>query len=338
MSSRLRFWHPVLPATALAGERPVGVRVAGRDLVLFRAADGAPAALEDRCAHRRMKLSVGAVAGGRLRCAYHGWSYGAAGDAQSPSTPALRACVRSYACAEAFGAIWVRQRDGAQPLPDLQRGYADWTFVGCVRNHVDAPLLLLLDNFAEVEHTVAIHRQFGLALGNGQPGTMQVEVTPETFTVRNAGASKSPPLATRLLAWTWDGDHFHSDYTFHFDPPRSSVTHYWTHPRTGRERMAKYHLEHYFVPVDAERSVVLTFGYVHSRWAVPEVVTRSVSGFVRRKIKTTIDEDAWLLRNLADRRTDLEGMRLGRFDRVLGLVRERVAAIYPEDGLEPSSC
>ena len=330
--SRLRFWHPVLTAAALSRDRPAAVRVAGRDLVLFRDAGGAPAALEDRCAHRRMKLSVGTVTGGRLRCAYHGWSYGAAGEAHSPSTPGLRACVRGYACAEAHGAIWVREHEAEQPLPALRQGYEDWTFVGCVRNEIEAPLLLLLDNFAEVEHTLAIHRQFGLAVVDGQPGTVHVDVTPETFTVRNAGPSKSPPLATRLLAWTWDGDHFHSDYTFRFDPPRSSVTHYWTRGRTGQERMAKYHLQHYFVPVDAGHSMVLTFGHVHCRWPVPPVVTRRASGFVRRKIKATIDEDAWLLRNLADHRTGLDGMRLGPFDRVLGLTRERVARIYPDDG------
>ena len=332
--SRLRFWHPVLAAAALPRARPVAVRVAGRDLVLFRPSDGAPAALEDRCAHRRLKLSVGTVTHDRLRCAYHGWSYSAAGEAQSPSTPGLRACVRSYACAEAHGAIWVRERDGEQPLPDLQQGYADWIFVGCVRNAIEAPLLLLLDNFAEIEHTLAIHQQFGIAVVDGHRGTMELDVTGDTFTVRNAGPSKSPPLATRLLAWTWDGDRFHSDYTFRFDPPRSSVTHYWTHPGTGRERMAKYHLDHFFVPVDAGRSMVLTFGHVYSRWPTPPALTRTVSAFVRRKIAATVEEDAWLLRNLADHRTGLADMTLGRFDRVLGLTRERVARIYPEDGHE----
>ena len=139
-------------------------------------------------------------------------------------------------------------------------------------------------------------------------------------------------MVTRLLAWTWTGDAFHSDYTFRFDPPCSSVTHYWTNPRTGRERMAKYHLDHYFVPVDDRRSMVLTFGHRHSRWPVPRALTQRMSRFVRRKIKSTIDEDAWLLRNMADYETSLEGMKLSRFDRVLGLTRERMAAIYADTG------
>jgi phenylpropionate dioxygenase-like ring-hydroxylating dioxygenase large terminal subunit len=330
--SRLRYWHPVLTANELPWDRPVGVRVVDRDLVLFRTSHGVPGALEDKCAHRRLKLSVGTVVKDRLRCAYHGWSYTTEGEAESPAIPNLRACVASYACAEAHGAIWVRDRESRQPLPDLSRGYENWSFVGCVRHVIDAPLMLVLDNFAEVEHTKAVHRQFGIAGHDSRQGVMELETTEETFTVRNAGPSKVPPLVTRLLAWTWTGDDFHSDYTFRFDPPRSSVTHYWTNPRTGRERMAKYHLYHYFVPVHDRQSLVMTFGHLHSRWPAPRALTQRMSPFVRRKIKSTIDEDAWLLRNMADYDTSLQGMRLGRFDRVLGLTRERMAKCYAETG------
>src|SRR6266850_6108241 len=95
--SRLRYWHPVLTANELPRDRPVGVQVAGRNIVLFRTSGGAPGALEDKCVHRRLKLSVGTVEKNRLRCAYHGWSYTTDGEAESPGTPTLRACARSYA-------------------------------------------------------------------------------------------------------------------------------------------------------------------------------------------------------------------------------------------------
>ena len=93
--SRLRYWHPVLMATQLPSDRPVAVRVVGRDLALFRTPSGGLGALEDKCAHRRLKLSVGRVIGERLRCAYHGWAYTTDGQAESPVTPRLRACVTS---------------------------------------------------------------------------------------------------------------------------------------------------------------------------------------------------------------------------------------------------
>jgi phenylpropionate dioxygenase-like ring-hydroxylating dioxygenase large terminal subunit len=329
--SRLRYWHPVLAASQLTDGRPVATRAAGRDMVLFRTSQGDVGALEDQCAHRRMKLSVGRVVGDRLRCAYHGWSYTTDGQGESPCTPGLYACAKSYACREAYGAIWVREREAQQPLPDLLEGYGGWSFVGCVINPIRAPLPLLLDNFAEVEHTVAVHEQFGLDIERASELVLELETTPETFTARNRGPSRPPPLATRLMAWTWAGDRFHSDYTFRFDPPRSSVTHYWTNP-AGRERLVKYHLYHYFVPVDADRSMVVTFGHLQARWPGLGWLTRRMGWFVRKKIKSTIDEDAWLLENLADQDTDLVGMRLSRFDKVLGLTRERLERIYGDDG------
>lgn len=329
--SRLRYWHPVLAVGGLPERGVVAVRVAGRDIALFRTAEGGLGALEDRCAHRRLKLSVGRVVGDRLRCAYHGWSYTVDGRAESPGTPAMSACATSYACREAYGAIWIREREADQPMPDLAAGYEGWGVVGCVINQIPAPLALLLDNFAEIEHTVTMHGQFGIAIERAGESVLELETTPETFTARNRGPSKPAPLATRIMAWTWAGDQFHSDYTFRFDPPRSSVTHYWTDP-AGRERRVKYHLYHYFVPVDAGRSMVVTFGHVHSRWPGTRRVVRGMGWFVRRKIASTIDEDAWLLGNLADYDTGITGMKLSRFDKVLGLTRERLARFYGDDG------
>jgi phenylpropionate dioxygenase-like ring-hydroxylating dioxygenase large terminal subunit len=46
-----------------------------RSIALFRAEDGRFHAIEDRCAHRQLKLSCGAVSGCNLVCAYHGWAH-----------------------------------------------------------------------------------------------------------------------------------------------------------------------------------------------------------------------------------------------------------------------
>ena len=56
----LDHWHPVLCSSQL-GRQPVGVRLHGKELVLFRAEGGQIGALEDRCPHRRMRLSAGKV-------------------------------------------------------------------------------------------------------------------------------------------------------------------------------------------------------------------------------------------------------------------------------------
>lgn len=48
---------------------------AGQDLVLFADAHGEIHAVEDRCPHRRVPLSLGRVTAKGLQCAYHGWAF-----------------------------------------------------------------------------------------------------------------------------------------------------------------------------------------------------------------------------------------------------------------------
>ncbi|HUZ71979.1 MAG TPA: Rieske 2Fe-2S domain-containing protein [Stellaceae bacterium] len=70
-----RFWYPVMPVSRL-GDEPQPFTLLGRDIVLWRAPDGAIACLKDRCCHRTAKLSLGFVEDGRLVCGYPGWTYG----------------------------------------------------------------------------------------------------------------------------------------------------------------------------------------------------------------------------------------------------------------------
>ncbi|HVI92999.1 MAG TPA: Rieske 2Fe-2S domain-containing protein, partial [Anaeromyxobacter sp.] len=56
-------WFVACRATALR-DRPLAATIQGIPLVLFRGADGRPAALEDRCPHRNAPLTAGRVRGG----------------------------------------------------------------------------------------------------------------------------------------------------------------------------------------------------------------------------------------------------------------------------------
>ena len=49
------------------------------DIVLYRQADGTAAALEDRCCHRNLPLSMGDALGNTLVCSYHGLAYDSQG-------------------------------------------------------------------------------------------------------------------------------------------------------------------------------------------------------------------------------------------------------------------
>jgi phenylpropionate dioxygenase-like ring-hydroxylating dioxygenase large terminal subunit len=322
---RLDFWHPVMRSRDLPWGHAVAVRLAGRDLAVFRAGPGRLGVLEDICPHRRLRLSAGRVHQGRLVCAYHGWSFDCQGAGESPGTPKLHACAASLAAEEAHGAVWIRARESTQPLPVIDHGR--FVNVGVVVNRVPAPVQLVIDNFSEVEHTAAIH-SFGFDPARCDEAVVSIEPTERAVTVRNTGPAKPVPLAARLLLRWRNRYLFHSDYTFTFDPPRSLVEHRWTDPRSGWEAMVKYRLYHYFVPEDDQNSRIVTFGGVHSRWPLSSRFVRLFGWYMRGLIHQTVEEDAWLMRNLADRSTDLQGMKLGRFDRVLGLTRERMRRVY----------
>ena len=64
-------WY-VAAADHEIGQRPLGRMILGEPIVFYRAEDGTPVALEDRCPHRRLPLSMGKLVDGVLQCHYHG--------------------------------------------------------------------------------------------------------------------------------------------------------------------------------------------------------------------------------------------------------------------------
>ena len=108
------FWHPVIYSHELRDE-PKPVTLCGEKLVVVRLND-AVHAFNDLCAHRGTALSLGAVVDGEngqeLRCAYHGWQYDEGGicsfaPQRMDLAGQLRARVKRYHTAEAYGMVWV---------------------------------------------------------------------------------------------------------------------------------------------------------------------------------------------------------------------------------------
>jgi phenylpropionate dioxygenase-like ring-hydroxylating dioxygenase large terminal subunit len=103
-------WHPVLRSDALLPDKPIGVRLLGEDLVLWRN-EGRVCAWQDLCIHRGTRLSLGSVQKATLTCAYHGWVYDSAGrcihiPAHPEQIPPAKATVRVYQARERYGMIW----------------------------------------------------------------------------------------------------------------------------------------------------------------------------------------------------------------------------------------
>ncbi len=322
--AELDHWHPLLRSAELAGD-PVGVVVAGRELVLFRG-EGRVGALTDRCPHRGMRLSRGRVLAGCLECPYHGWSFAPDGAGRSPGTPRLEARAEAYDVVERFGAVWVKAADAEARFPD--QGAQGMYLVQVLRHRVEAPLELVLDNFTEVEHTGQVHALFGYATERMHEVETRVEANVDGVRVFNRGPQRRlPPGLGRLLGVRRD-DVFIDDWTTRFSPVHVVYDHYWMDPESGERRPTWLRVAVFLNPLDADRTDLITFVHVNEapRLRRPHggLLSRLLMRFVDREIRL----DVVALEGLADKRTDLRGMKLSRFDKVLGEHRRRIAEEY----------
>jgi phenylpropionate dioxygenase-like ring-hydroxylating dioxygenase large terminal subunit len=162
---------------------PVARTIVGEPLVVFRSLAGEAAALIDRCAHRNLALSRGRVTADGLRCAYHGWSWGADGrctripSACGGDCGALR--VKSYEVREQQGFIWVWMADEATPEPAgdppffPHLGDPGWRHF-IMERVFEADAFHCVENFLDVPHTAHVHR--GLFRGE-ESKEIEIEIT-----------------------------------------------------------------------------------------------------------------------------------------------------------------
>jgi phenylpropionate dioxygenase-like ring-hydroxylating dioxygenase large terminal subunit len=121
------FWYPLARSSDVPRGGTRATRYGGEPIVLARGEGGEVFALDDRCAHRQFPLHKGVVCGETLKCAYHAWCYEkdgrVAGVPYLPKGAARPGGVRSYACREAYGYVFVftGDRDKAErvPFPEL---------------------------------------------------------------------------------------------------------------------------------------------------------------------------------------------------------------------------
>ena len=133
-------------------------------VVLFRTADGGPAALADRCCHRGLPLSLGRLLGERVQCGYHGLEFDAAGvcvavPGQTQIPPG--AAVRAYPVVERDLFVWIWMGDPAlvdpAAIPDYHwNSDPDWPAVGGAAE-VRCHYMLSIDNLLDLTHLPYIH-------------------------------------------------------------------------------------------------------------------------------------------------------------------------------------
>jgi vanillate O-demethylase monooxygenase subunit len=336
--SALDHWHPVYEASRLKN-KPVAVRVADRQVVLFRTAAGI-GALDDCCPHRRMRLSQGEVVGDRLQCRYHAWTFDCVGAGESPGTPKLNAQAGCYEVAERHDWIWIRAAGAQTSMPEFD--VAGYRFVGTIAHVFNAPLEIVLDNFTEVEHTPTTHALLGYELTRMHEVETRVEATETSVRVYNGGPQKRIPPLTSFLFGIQTGDRFIDDWTTRFSPVHTCYDQYWEDAGTRAEKGARWRIYVFFNPLEGDRTQLVTFAFLRPAlrggWRNWLLFNRSLMWMVNREIVL----DQRLIELLADKRPGMEGMKLSRFDKVLGMHRARIERVYrghaeSGQGVEPAS-
>ena len=138
--------------------------IIGIPVLMYRTADGALHALEDRCCHRGAPLSVGRREGDCVRCMYHGLKFDASGQCiEAPAQQRIppQARVRTFPVVERNRWIWIWMGDpeAADPalIPDTH-----WLADPAWRSldgyiHYDVNYLLIADNLLDFSHLPFVH-------------------------------------------------------------------------------------------------------------------------------------------------------------------------------------
>jgi 5,5'-dehydrodivanillate O-demethylase len=161
------FWQPVCESAVLRPGHVKPVRVLGEDITLYRGVAGAAHAVANRCPHRGVRLALGFVDGDAIRCAYHGWTFDAAGQCVKQPAELRPFCdrvkIKSYPTQEYLGFVFVYLGEGEPPaLPRLGDFEDDDLYVREITAEIwPCSYFDLLENTTDLTHTEFLHWHFG---------------------------------------------------------------------------------------------------------------------------------------------------------------------------------
>lgn len=135
-------------------------------VVIYRALDGRPVAFEDRCAHRRLPLSMGRLIDDTVECGYHGLVYDCSGacvkiPGQSRESIPSGARVRAYPVVDRHFYLWIWMGDPARAdpaqIPDFSGISAPDAARHRIKLHLDCNFQLVVDNLLDLSHLAYVH-------------------------------------------------------------------------------------------------------------------------------------------------------------------------------------
>lgn len=299
------FWYPVAVSKNVRKNKTFAATFAGERIALYRGASGKVYALEDRCAHRQVPLSMGVVEGEALRCCYHAWAYRGNGRiSQIPYLPKgvdrPPRGVRAYPIREAYGLVFVFPGDpekaATATLPELPEfasaGHRTMTFSRTVRCHYT----FMHENLLDMNHQF-LHRG---VLGRIQPQLLGFDTGPRSVEARYlfvpAGGKKDRG-AGLLSAEGIGGANSPDVVTIRTEYPYQTLR---TVPQNAE--LPAFSLWAAYVPKDVEQRITHVYGLLmiakppipgalHAAWPLIRRFTERV--FAQDRMAVEAEQRAW---------------------------------------------
>jgi vanillate O-demethylase monooxygenase subunit len=264
----------------------------GQPVILYRGVGGEPVAMEDRCPHRLVPLSIGTLDGPVIRCGYHGLEFGTDGKCvripgqdEIPTT----ARVRTFPVLERHSLIWIwmGERQLANPtlVPDVH-WLNDPAWVPSTGYHrMEADYRLITDNLLDLSHESYVHQK---TIGNESVADSPAHVSVEHERIVRADREMHnivpPPYFARIMASEDRIDRWQSAI---YMPPGIHMTEAGVH-KVGTDRSKAYvgRVLHLLTPETKTSS--------HYFWAMNRnyrLEDAELTEFIRVAVQHTLDED-----------------------------------------------
>lgn len=194
-------WLPLTSLRALADHNPIGVRLLGQDLVVWKCRDDV-LVWQDLCVHRGTRLSLGQVRENTLQCPYHGWTYDARGKcihmpAHPEQTPPEKARVKTFHARVTYDVVWACPDDPRTDVPTFPE-WEDPTFrkIFCGPYPVAASAPRIVENFLDVAHFPFVHEGILGDAAHPEIDDYEAEITSEGVVARNVRVYQPDPYGT----------------------------------------------------------------------------------------------------------------------------------------------
>lgn len=293
------YWYPAAWDKELGRGQIQEVVFWKQSIALFRGQDGVISAIENRCAHRQLKLTEGHVEGCQVVCPYHGWQYDASGrcvkiphELFGNKMPEFK--LRRFPVQVKHGLIWIFPGDAKlaseRKIPDIPEleGPDPWGLIP-IDVTVQGHHSMVIDNVSDFTHAY-LHRKFKpfwdakMTRLEAKGDTVEVEYD----TVIGGGG-----LAAHFVnRSTSAANHIRLGYEY---PYQRSQT--------------DQHIKHwcFLLPIDEQTTrTIFLFYFAHEMIKIPGMGAVRLPGWLLRQVimplakrfhvGPLVDQDAWAVR------------------------------------------